>query len=65
MTFNTTILPKKIEAAYLSVNVEVYSESPQMLPILRERTGAVVSVTDFGPRGPLFETWPGRRLLWP
>ena len=28
-------------------------------------TGAVVSTGDNGPRGPLFETWPGRNLLWP
>ena len=27
------------------------------------RTGAVVSVADYGPRGPWFETWPGRSLL--
>ena len=29
------------------------------------QTGAVVSVEDYGPRGPWFETWPGRRSLWP
>ena len=23
------------------------------------------SVADFGPRDPGFETWPGRRSLWP
>ena len=28
LTFNTPILPKKIEAAYLSVNVEVYIPNP-------------------------------------
>ena len=28
-------------------------------------TDAVVSVTDYGPRGPGFETWPGLRSLWP
>ena len=25
----------------------------------------MVSVADYGPRGPWFETWPGRRSLWP
>ena len=29
------------------------------------RTGAVVSVADYGPRGPWFETWPRHSLLWP
>ena len=29
------------------------------------RTGAVVSVADYGPNGPRFETWPVRRSLWP
>ena len=29
------------------------------------RTGAVVRVADYGPRGPRFETWPGRRSLCP
>ena len=29
------------------------------------RTGAVVGIVDYGPRGPWFETWPGRRSLWP
>ena len=29
------------------------------------RTGAVVSVADYGPRGPWFETWPRHGLLWP
>ena len=28
------------------------------------RTGTVVSVGDYGPRGPWFESWPGRRSLW-
>ena len=28
LTFNTTILPNKIKAAYLSVNVEVYIPNP-------------------------------------
>ena len=28
-------------------------------------TGAVVRIADYGPRGPWFETWPGRRSLWP
>ena len=28
LTFNTTILPKKIKAAYISVNVEVYVPNP-------------------------------------
>ena len=28
------------------------------------RTGAVVSVVDYGPRGLWFDTWPGRRSLW-
>ena len=32
---------------------------------IMRRTGAVVSVADYGPRGPWFETWPGRRSLWP
>ena len=27
------------------------------------RTGAVVSLADYGPRGPWFDTWPGRRGL--
>ena len=32
---------------------------------IRERTGAVISVADYGrPMGPWFETWPGHRLLW-
>ena len=29
------------------------------------RTGAVVSVADYEPRGPRFETWPRQSLLWP
>ena len=29
------------------------------------RTGAVVSVAYYGPRGPWFETWPRHSLLWP
>ena len=29
------------------------------------RTGVVVSVADYGPSGPLFETWPRHSLLWP
>ena len=29
------------------------------------RTGAVVSVAGYGPRGPGFETWSGRHSLWP
>ena len=29
------------------------------------RTGAVVSVADYRPRGPWFETWPRHSLLWP
>ena len=29
------------------------------------RTGAVVSVADYEPRGPSFETRSGRRSLWP
>ena len=29
------------------------------------RTNAVVSVADYGPRGPSFETWPRHSLLWP
>ena len=29
------------------------------------RTGAVVSVADYGPGGPWFETWPRHSLLWP
>ena len=29
LTFNTPILPKKIKAAYISVNVEVYVPNPQ------------------------------------
>ena len=29
------------------------------------RTGTVVSVADYGPRGPWFETWPRHSLLWP
>ena len=29
------------------------------------RTGAVVRVADYGPRGPWFETWPRHSLLWP
>ena len=29
------------------------------------QTVAVVSVADYGPRGPWFETWPGRRSLRP
>ena len=29
------------------------------------RTGAVVSVADYGPRGPWFETWPRHSLMWP
>ena len=29
------------------------------------RTGAVVSVADYGLRGPWFETWPVHRSLWP
>ena len=29
------------------------------------RTGTVVSVADYGPRGPWFETWPQHSLLWP
>ena len=28
-------------------------------------TGAVVSVVDYGPRGPLFETWQRHSLFWP
>ena len=28
-------------------------------------TGAVVSVTDYGPRGPWYETWSRHNLLWP
>ena len=31
----------------------------------RGRTGAVVSIADYGPRGPWFETWSGRRSSWP
>ena len=30
-----------------------------------ERTGAVGSASDFGPRGPRFKPRQGRRLLWP
>ena len=33
--------------------------------VYRGRTGAVVSIADYGPKGPLFETWPDRRSLWP
>ena len=29
------------------------------------RTGAVVSVADYGTRSPWIETWPGGRSLWP
>ena len=29
------------------------------------RTGAVGSASDFGPRGPWFDSRQGRRLLWP
>ena len=25
----------------------------------------VVSAADYGPRGPGFETWPGRCSMWP
>ena len=32
--------------------------SPTSL-IFRGRTGAVVMASDFGPRGPWFEPWPG------
>ena len=28
-------------------------------------TVAVVSLADYGSRGSWFETWPGRRSLWP
>ena len=28
-------------------------------------TGVVVSVADYGSRGPWFETWPQHSLLWP
>ena len=30
-----------------------------------ERAGAVGSASDLGPRGPRFDSRPGRRLLWP
>ena len=29
------------------------------------RSGAVVRVSDFGPRGPWFEPWPVHISLWP
>ena len=29
------------------------------------RTGTVVSIADYGQKGPWFETWPGRSSLWP
>ena len=29
------------------------------------RTGAVVRASDFGPRGPWFDSWPLLSLLWP
>ena len=27
------------------------------------RTGAVVRIAEYGPRGPWFETWPGRMAI--
>ena len=33
--------------------------------LIVERTGAVGSTSDFGPRGPRFDPRQGRHLLWP
>ena len=33
--------------------------------IMVGRTGAVVSVADYGPMGAWFKTWPRHSLLWP
>ena len=42
-----------------------YQVSEQFSRASLERPGAVVSAADYGPRGHWFETWPGRRSLWP
>ena len=44
------------------------SRSPYLDNHLWEKwgwTGSVVSVADYGPRGPWFEIWPRHSLLWP
>ena len=69
----------EVERAQLHVDLSHYPQSPDQPTIdsLLERTGAVGSASDFGPRGPWFDPRPfgprgpwfdprqGRRLLWP
>ena len=42
-----------------------FSVSPFYVYPIRGRAGAVASVADYGPRGPGFDTWPGRRSFLP
>ena len=35
------------------------------ISLIHERTGAVGSASDFGPKGPRYDPRQGRRLLWP
>ena len=42
----------------MPLNTNTANQSLRRPLVKRGRTGAVVSVVDYGPRGPWFETWP-------
>ena len=55
----------KNHCIYLDVSYIPFLVSPFYEYPIRGRACAVVSVADYGPRGPGFEIWPGRRSFWP
>ena len=71
--------PGQMVATYTSANTYLFDleTSKQVLTIETKQnsgeinlqamgwTGVVVRATDYGLRGPWFETWSGRCLLWP
>ena len=48
----------------LSLLHVLYYSLLEHLKMAGRRTGAVVSVVDYVPRVPRFETWPGRRSFF-